>query len=99
MAEPYQRVGEYVLLERVAADAPASGFGREGAVKLTDFGLGLAADARQGSILLSVDGDVSRPGQLAGTLEYMSPEQRRGEAVDGRADLYACGVVLYEMLT
>jgi hypothetical protein len=59
-----------------------------GTVKILDFGLAKARDQ-----------SLSQPGARFGTVSYMSPEQIRGEAVDGRADLWAVGVVLYEMLT
>lgn len=58
-------------------------------VKLTDFGLARAADAT----------DVTRPGVVAGTPEFMAPEQARGERLDPRADLFALGTVLYAMAT
>jgi tRNA A-37 threonylcarbamoyl transferase component Bud32 len=54
---------------------------------LMDFGLARAAD----------DVSLTRYGIIAGTPEYMSPEQARGEAVDGRSDLFSLGCVLYEM--
>ncbi|MCI0340464.1 MAG: serine/threonine protein kinase [Planctomycetales bacterium] len=57
---------------------------------LADFGL--ARDV-EGSTTLS------RSGQVFGTPNYMSPEQARSEVVDGRADIWSCGVVLYECLT
>src|SRR5579872_4915456 len=65
-------------------------------VKVVDFGLAkiLEADAPQ-----SGNGRaLTRPGIVCGTPEYMSPEHARGEPLDGRSDLYALGVVLYELL-
>lgn len=56
---------------------------------LTDFGVALALD----------DLTLTRTGQTVGTPAYMAPEQASGDAVDGRADLYALGVVLYQMVT
>ncbi|MEO9930281.1 serine/threonine-protein kinase [Rhodopirellula bahusiensis] len=56
---------------------------------LTDFGLARAAD----------DVTVTRSGVIAGTPQYMSPEQARGESVDARSDLFALGCVLYAMAT
>jgi serine/threonine protein kinase len=60
----------------------------DGSVKILDFGLAKARDQ-----------SVSETGARFGTVSYMSPEQIRGETVDGRADLWAVGVILYEMLT
>src|SRR5258708_4390128 len=59
----------------------------DGAVKLTDFGI-----AKAGS-------GLSAPGKLKGKFAYMSPEQARGEAVDARSDVFALGIVLWELLT
>lgn len=56
---------------------------------LTDFGLARAAD----------DASLTRSGTLAGTPQYMSPEQARAEAVDCRSDLFSLGSVLYAMCT
>ena len=74
------------------------GFGAEGVVKVTDFGLGKSAGGA-GSIAYSASLNDPAAKEIAGTLDYMAPEQRAGGAVDHRADLYACGVVLFEMLT
>jgi serine/threonine protein kinase len=61
----------------------------EGAIKLADFGV---AKARTGMVSTDV-------GTLRGKLGYLSPEQCRGEALDRRSDVYAVGVLLWEMLT
>ncbi|MDB4892859.1 MAG: hypothetical protein JWL61_4714 [Gemmatimonadetes bacterium] len=63
-------------------------FDAVGAVKLADFGVAKRL-GHQNTI----------PGLVVGTLAYMSPEQARGEQVDGRSDLWALGVILHEMLT
>ena len=59
-------------------------------VKVVDFGLATIVDSPS---------NVTRPGLVCGTPDYMSPEQARGEDVDGRGDLYSLGVMLFELLT
>jgi serine/threonine protein kinase len=59
-------------------------------VKLLDFGLTVPLSGRES--------DLTDPGKILGTPEYMSPEQFRGEPLDVRSDIYMLGVVLYEML-
>lgn len=77
------------------------GFDAAGLVKITDFGLGRAAatSLRTGSIQFSQEAQGEEARKIVGTLDYMAPEQRAGHTVDHRADLYACGVILFEMLT
>jgi len=58
-------------------------------VKLADLGLALPAYGAR----------ISRAGVIVGTAAYMAPEQALGHTVDGRADLYALGVLLYELIT
>jgi WD40 repeat protein len=58
-------------------------------VKITDFGLARMAD----------DVGLTRDGTVAGTPEYMAPEQARGETIDHRADLFSLGGVMYAMCT
>jgi serine/threonine protein kinase/Tfp pilus assembly protein PilF len=68
----------------------------EGRLKILDFGLAKRFDeVAQETVTQS----ISEPGGAAGTLAYMAPEQLKGEKVDRRADLWAAGVVLYELAT
>ena len=60
----------------------------DGTVKLTDFG-----------VVKDLPGEPTMTNVVIGTVEYMAPEQISGKAIDGRADLYGLGVVLYLMLT
>src|SRR5208283_1367092 len=72
----------------------------DGMVKVLDFGL---AKAASDEVELSHDSPTMMPGTQAGmilgTAGYMSPEQARGQKADKRADIWAWGVVLYEMVT
>src|SRR5206468_7625278 len=75
----------------------------EGKVKVLDFGLAKVFVDQDEDVNLSQSPTMmsagSAPGMILGTAAYMSPEQARGKTVDKRADIWAFGCVLYEMLT
>jgi serine/threonine protein kinase len=65
-------------------------FDRRGNPYISDFGIAKLSQAQSGSVTGSA---------IIGTPAYMAPEQAQGEEVDGRADIYALGIILFEMLT
>ena len=72
---------------------------KDGRVKILDFGLAklrIKADVRADESTMQQKTD---PGTVLGSAGYMSPEQVRGQSVDGRSDIFSLGVILYEMLT
>ena len=73
----------------------------DGTVKILDFGLAKLVEGvprEQAETVSAAPGGTTRLGLVLGTVAYMAPEQARGQPVDARADLFAFGVVLYEML-
>ncbi len=64
-------------------------FSRKGKVKVTDFGIAIAGDGVT----------VTAGDQIIGSVQYISPEQARGEIAGKQSDLYSLGIVLYEMVT
>ena len=76
----------------------------EGKVKILDFGLARtfseeADPAGSAGNAMTVAASMTRPGVVLGTAAYMSPEQARGKDIDKRSDIWAFGVILFEMLT
>ncbi len=71
---------------------------REGRVKILDFGLAKLVQV-EGDAKVSSLPTATEPGVVMGTLAYISPEQVKGEPADARSDLFALGVILFEMLS
>ena len=76
---------------------------REDRVKVLDFGLAKVVDgvkpATREALATTIGSPISSEGEVRGTVPYMAPEQIRGESVDARADLFALGILLYELAT
>ena len=73
---------------------------RDGRVKVLDFGLAKLTEAEpdlESTQAATLTAPISEIGQVMGTLPYMAPEQLRGEVVDARTDLFAFGVLIYEL--
>ena len=78
------------ILLKLSAETGDAGPLRGFVPKIADFGLALALERKSG---------LTSTGQTLGTPEYMAPEQATGDFVDGAADIYALGAILYELLT
>ena len=103
IAEALEAAHEHGIIHRDLKPANIK-IREDGTVKVLDFGLAKALDSASGARLDAMSSPT--PGVLAteahvilGTAAYMSPEQARGRPVDKRADIWAFGVVVFEMLT
>ncbi len=92
MAEGLAAAHEHGLIHRDIKPGNIWLEGKRARVKVLDFGLARPVAAGQ-------DNPVTEAGAVLGTPAYMAPEQARGEEVDGRADLFSLGCVLYQMST
>jgi non-specific serine/threonine protein kinase len=72
---------------------------RRGLVKVLDFGLAKFEDSAEAKLRDVTAVQITTPGLVMGTIAYMAPEQLLGSAIDHRVDLFALGIVLYEMIS
>ena len=73
----------------------------DGLVKVLDFGLAKLTERRSSTVAAeapTLDKLSTEPGTILGTVNYMSPEQARGQQVDARSDIFSLGVMIYEMI-
>ena len=103
IAEAFEAAHEHGIIHRDLKPANIK-VRPDGAVKVLDFGLAKALDPSPSATDVSQLPTITSPamtrmGVIMGTAAYMSPEQARGKAVDKRADIWAFGCVLFEMLT
>ena len=98
VAEALEKAHEKNIVHRDLKPANVM-IGRDGHVKVMDFGLAKEVGTESADSEAETREGVTRRGHIAGTPGYMSPEQLRGGAIDGRSDLFAFGVVLQELLT
>jgi serine/threonine protein kinase len=70
----------------------------DGYIKLLDFGLAKLLPSTPAGLDETADVDLTTPGQMMGTVRYMSPEQILGQPIDHRSDLFSFAIILYEMV-
>jgi eukaryotic-like serine/threonine-protein kinase len=106
IADALEAAHEHGIVHRdlKPANIKLKGASDEVTVKVLDFGLAKALDPGSSGSSLSMSPTITSPamtqrGMILGTAAYMAPEQARGRATDKRADIWAFGCVLYEMLT
>jgi serine/threonine protein kinase len=71
---------------------------RDRVVKVLDFGLAKVGEKKKAEASEAVTAFKTAPGTIVGTINYLSPEQARGDAVDERTDIWSTGVMMYEMI-